>query len=344
MNCPSCSFANPEQGQYCIRCRLSFHSRILFLTQCRDHIFWILRRANAGFFSGFVAWIFVPALGRSLSQDFSQHLLMILTGLLGGAFLGAVDGMLERSSPKTIQGSFHGGVGGALGGLLFGLIQQRLGPNYIMWGFFGFWAIAGGTIGLVSALWERRAKKLVAGVIFGAAGGGVGGALGYMMYANLVQNWPVQSWVLNRFYEGFSGGIIGVSLWFFLGFAERFFIFKRRMMGSSQHKKCDFCQALSPLQAWYCGSCGAVLQEAAVPAALNLSPYSTLERLREALRFLSRLVGTTGVIAGLVIFFVFLPIHKVLALIVLVLVGVVAYSLTIFLSALSETVAIFTKR
>jgi hypothetical protein len=323
---------------------MGFTSRNFVLAKTRDHLYWIFRRANAGFLSGAIAWFFIPALSRVISQESTAILHFCIQGLLGGAFLGTVDGMVEESTPKTVRGAWMGGLGGMIGGTIFGYFSPNLGPEQIAWGIFLMWASAGTFIGLVSALWERKIKKSVFGALSGFAGGGIGGALGYAVYAYLVEEFNPHSWVVRRLCEGFSGGIIGVTMWFSIGIAERFVVFTRKVLEGKSVKTCHYCSQQNPLSSWYCGSCGSVLQEAALPGQLNLPPFATLDRVREMFRFLSRLAVTTGFIAGLVIFIVFIPVNKMLALVALVIVGIVVYCLMIVFSSLSESIQVFTKR
>lgn len=323
---------------------MHFTRRNLFLARLRDHLYWILRRANAGFLTGVIAWFFIPALSRVLAAQSSPVLQFFATGLLGGAFLGTVDGMIEESTPKTIRGALFGAAGGALGGTLFGWIGLDLSAEQTVWGIFLFWAIAGAFIGTVSAWWERSPRKLLAGIVSGLIGGGVGGALGYALYAFVTQEYSPNGWFIKRLMEGLTGGVIGVTLWFSIGAAERFVIFQRRLLEGIDHKPCHHCQKKNPLNAWYCGYCGSVLQFSAPPARLNLSPYTTLDRLREMCRFLSRLSMTTGVIAGFVIFIVFIPVNPFLAVVALVFVAAAGYSLLVVFSSIAESLLIFTKR
>lgn len=343
MICPSCAYNNKSFGKFCGRCRMPFNARSLFLSRMKNHLAWIFRRANGGFMAGLVAWFFIPALSRVLAVHASALIHFVTTGLLGGAFLGTVDGMIEESTPKTVRGALLGGVGGALGGFLFVALGFNVSENPY-WGLFLFWAIAGGFIGTVSALWEKKTVKIASGLLLGALGGGVGGALGYSMYALLIQEYDPGGWFLRRLYEGFSGGIIGVSLWFCIGLAERFIIFKRRVTEDPQGKVCDHCRAANPLSNWYCVECGAVLQESALPERLALSPYTTLDRLQEMFRYLARLSATTGAIAGLIIFLVFLSINPIFAFIAAILMGLVSYSLLILFSAASESLRILIRR
>jgi hypothetical protein len=316
----------------------------LGVARTREHAYWILRRANAGLFTGFVAWFFIPALSRSLSQAVAPWVHFLMTGLLGGAFLGTVDGMVEESTPKTIRGAILGGAGGALGGVIFGNINQDLSAPQIIAGLFGFWGLAGALIGLVSAWWERKPRKNIIGALAGFIGGGIGGALCYALYFTLVQEFHPEHWLLRRLFESISGAVTGVSLWFAIGIAERFVIFRRRTIEDKTYKHCDYCNENNPLKAWYCGKCGSVLQQAALATNLNLSAFVTLDRLRAMFRFLSRLSATTGVIGGLVVFLVFLNADILLAFVILIVVEILSYCLLIFFAALSESLQIFIKK
>lgn len=345
MNCPSCSFANAEKSRYCGRCRMSFARGSLWFSRFRDNLFWIFRRSNAGFMSGLVAWAFIPALSRVLSQDASASFYFALEGLLGGAFLGTVDGMVEESTPKTLTGALIGGFCGAIGGAVFGYFSPGLSAQQTVWGLCAFWAFAGAGIGMVSAIWERDARKVFFGVMAGLVGGGIGGGLRYAVYAYLIEEVNPQGWMTRRLFEGLSGGVIGVTLWFAIAWAERFVIFNRkRLDASSTYKICHHCKAHNPLPQWYCAGCGSVLQEAAAPESLNLSPYATLSRFKSFLEFMSRLSATSGVIAGVVIFIVFLPVNAMLAFVAAIIVAIASYGFQGLFTGLSETVRIFLAR
>lgn len=340
MNCPSCSHANVDNARFCARCRMAFSSVNIAAAKMGHHLHWILRRATAGFGAGFVAWFFIPFVSRSLSQASEPMFLYALTGMMGGAFLGGVEGMLEESTPKTLRGAVMGGLGGVLGGVVFAILRDVLVGDRILWGVFLYWALPGAFIGSVSAQWERRPAKLIAGVLAGFLGGGIGAYIGAGMHANIVQQYNVTGWSAHRILEALIGATIGVTMWFAIGAAERFVIFKRRPLRNPEHKTCDACGAKNQLSSWYCGACGAVIQEAAPPGKLNLSPYSTLARVRDMFHFLSRLSVASGFIAAFVSFFVFIPGDPFLILVVLVLIGTISYALQIVFGSLSETLEI----
>ncbi|MCG3205378.1 MAG: hypothetical protein KCHDKBKB_02098 [Elusimicrobia bacterium] len=344
MNCPSCSFVNADGVRYCGHCRMSFSPLNVTFSRVRVHLAWIFKRANAGFLSGTVAWFFIPALSRVISLESTAVLHFCIQGLLGGAFLGTVDGMVEESTSKTFRGGLMGAIGGAMGGAVFGYYSPQLTNEQTAWGLFGFWGMAGLFIGMVSALWERTSLKIISGALSGLLGGGVGGTLGYAVYAYLIQEFSPEGWFLRRLCEGFTGGIIGVTLWFAIALAERFIIFKRRPIDGKNHKTCDFCDTHNPLNTWYCSKCGSVLQQAASPASLNLSPFQTLDRVRGFFQFMARLAGTTSVIAGLVVFVVFLPVNKMLAFVAVVLVVLACFSLLLLFSSISEAIQIYIKK
>jgi len=137
------------------------------------------------------------------------------------------------------------------------------------------------------------------------------------------------------------GGIIGLSLWFFIAMAERFVIFRRRLIKDREFKQCDKCESKSSLSSWYCGRCGSVLQESAPVDKLNFPPHRTLNRLHEMFRFLSRLSAVTGFIAGFVSLFIFLPGHPFIILVVLMMVAIFSYGFQVLFSSLSESLKIF---
>lgn len=258
--------------------------------------------------------------------------------------MGTVDGMVEESTTKTLRGALMGALGGMLGGALFGMVQGKLSADQIYWGVLTFWGIAGAFIGLTSAMWEKKTNKIIAGVLCGFAGGGMGAILGISVYTILIQNYDTTNWIVRRFYEGANGALIGVTLWIAIGAAERFVIFKRRPLGDKSTKPCDACGFQNPLNSWYCGPCGGVLQWSAAPGKLNLSPYIMLDRLQQWFRFLSRLSATTGAVAGLIVFAVCVPIEPFFAFVASVCVVVISYFFLVVFSSLSETIQVFIKK
>jgi len=345
MICPPCGHQNEADVRYCARCRMSFSKTSLALSKLTDDLYWILRRANGGMLAGLIAWFFVPIVSRILAQSSTPIFINPLTGMMGGAFLGSVDGMIENSTPKTVRGVLLGGLGGAVGGLLFTLLNEHIFPqDKILWALFSYWAVAGAFIGMTSALWEGSFKKNLAGALAGAIGGGAGAFLGASVHANLVQQLSPQSWVLQRFFEALIGGFIGVTLWFFLGVTERYFVFQRRIIQKEDFKECDKCKHRNPLRSWYCGHCGRVLQVQALPTKLNLSPYATLTRVSELFGFLSRLAAATGFIAGFVSLFIFLPGNPMIVIMMLVIIAIVSYALQTLFSSLAESLEIFIKK
>lgn len=343
LNCPSCNFENNSGSSYCGRCRMSFRPGNLFTIRVRDHLYWVLRRANAGFVSGAVAWFFVPILSGALSLYSSDRLSFVFEGLLGGAFLGTIDGMIEESNSKSLRGALFGGIGGALGGIVFSFLSPHLGPDQVAYGIFLFWAIAGSFIGMVSAFWERKPFKRFVGVVAGFLGGGFGGQLAITSYAFLLRTYPTDHWFVEKTYQVFTGGLLGVTLWFSLGLAERFVIFARKPLGESNFKPCDYCDSKNPLSVWYCEKCGSVLQFAAEATKLKLSEYKTLDRVQNMFQFLSRLSATTGVVASIVIGGIYI-LSPIKALISVVLVAGASYSFLILFSGLSESLRIYMKR
>ena len=179
----------------------------------------------------------------------------------------------------------------------------------------------------------------------GPRGRRIGGGLRYAVYAYLIDQYNPERWFTRRAFEGFSGGIIGVMLWFAIAMAERFVVFRRqRIETGKSYKTCGGCGAHNPLANWYCVSCGAVLQESSPPAALHLTPYPTLDRLADFLSFFSRLAVTAGAIAGIVIFIVFVPVNLMLAFAATLLVAIGGAALQALFSALAESLRIFIRK
>ena len=341
MHCPSCHHENQPESRYCARCRMNFNAWNLFFSRGRSDLHWVLRRAFGGFMAGAVAWFFIPIVSRILSQDSSAMYVFVVCGIMGGAFLGCVDGMLEKSSPKTGQGALWGAIGGALGGVCFSLLQKALPPESMMWAFVLYWGMAGAFIGMISAFWERQNHKLMVGITAGFLGGAVGGYFGTWVQVFMEQQGG-QGWLYHRVTESLMGAFLGLTLWFFIGIAERFFIFKRRLIENRDHKNCDMCQTKNPLSSWYCTKCGSVLQESAPPRKLQLPKYKSLGRIEDMLWFLNRLANVTGMIACVVAFFIFFD-KPVLIIAAVVFLALISYVLQLLFAALSESLRIFSK-
>lgn len=349
MKCPSCQHENSPLAKYCGRCRMAFKTFSLAVAKAKDHLYWILRRASAGSFAGFIAWFFIPVITRIMSQTGSGgYFVYGLTGFVGGAFLGSVDGMVDESTPKTIRGAVIGGIGGLLGGLIFQFFMYRVSPDAVLWLMFLYWAIAGGFIGSVSAWWEKQPKKLLWGILSGFMGGGIGAYIGASLHAFLIQDVTPETWLMRRMSETLLGAIMGLTLWFAIAAAERFVIFKRHFIDKQDFKFCHHCKTRNELNSWYCTACGSVLQESAPSGKLNLSPYRTLQQISEMLRFLSRLSAATGFIAAFACLFVFIPYYvgmeQLMVVIAIVVIALISYSLQLLFSSLSEGLQIIIKK
>jgi ribosomal protein L40E len=168
------------------------------------------------------------------------------------------------------------------------------------------WAIAGMFIGAVSGLVEKSRKKMLAGALFGFIGGAAGGFLGSVFYGSVMLEFSPKSWLSSRLAEGLSGGLVGAVMWFSIGFIEKLYVFRRREDPKLDKKICDSCGTQNPLRYWYCSGCGHVLQISAPPQKIKVTPFRGMERIINAIRFMSWLFGITGVITTPVIFFVFL--------------------------------------
>jgi len=313
-------------------------SRTLWIVPARATFTWALRRSLAGLSAGFVGWMILPAASRALAESLSQTGHLILTSVLGGIFLGAVEGMSEESTLKTLRGGLAGIIGGVLGGLVASAVSG--GPQVDMARgtlvVTTAWAMVGLYVGIMSAWLEPQYSRKVAGAISGTLGGALGGWLGYQMYASLMDILTTDSWWVKRFVEASTGAILGAVLWFIIGLAEKFLILKRRMIKDANHKECDRCQFANPLQAWYCGACGVILQVAASPDKLNLPPHVALSRLVGALRYASRLAATTSVVVAGLSIFILGSINIFLGLFGLLASALMGYILYIACGALAE--------
>lgn len=308
MFCPSCEKLMPDASKYCGRCGMFLNSSSEKLVHLSADFAWVWRRSWAGFASGFIGWIIVFIISRMVSQDIGSNLNNVFSGVLCGVFLGTVGGIIEESSYKAVLGGLLGLAGGALGGFVNIPVTEMLSaiPSLQPVSIMFTWAVAGAFIGTGSGIIERSAKKILAGMACGFAGGAAGGFLGSVFYGSIIANFNLTSWVASRIAEGLSGGIMGALLWFFIGSVEKLYIFRRKEDPKLEKKICDHCEANNPLWFWYCGKCGHVLQFAAPRQKIVTTPFRGMERVINALNFLSWLFGVTGVIATPVIFAVFL--------------------------------------
>jgi hypothetical protein len=262
------------------------------VARLRDTFAWVLRRSLAGFAAGMAGWLVIPAASRAAGAALSQSSHFLLSGILGGLFLGAAEGMMEESNIKTTRGALAGIFGGLLGSLIAAWLVRGGEPSAGMPAVIATWSCAGGAIGLVSALMERKRERLMAGFLFGFFGGGLGGWLGYQMYASLMDI-AKPTWAARRIIEGLTGAILGAVFWAILGLGEKLFVFKRRIVTNVSYKECDECHHTNILRAWYCANCGSVLQVAAPPEKLSPPRRPALARFIAACQYLGRLVATT---------------------------------------------------
>lgn len=338
MNCPSCSSKNDSSASYCVRCGFSLSSRTLWIGPTRSTLTWALRRSLAGMSAGFVGWLILPAAGRAVGEALSQTGHLMLTGVIGGIFLGAVEGMLEESTLKTLRGGLAGILGGLIGGVLSSLISggPQADPSRGILVVMTAWAMVGLCIGLMNAWLEPQTSRKVAGAVSGFIGGALGGWLAYQMYASLSDILVSQSWLLKRLIEAITGGILGAVLWFIMGLAEKHLILKRRVIKDANHKECDNCKQSNPLQSWYCGACGMVLQVAASPDKLQLPKKEALARLTGALRYAARLCATTSIVLAGLALYILSGINIFLGLFGMLAAALLGHILYISFTAISE--------
>ena len=345
MYCPSCESLMPDNSKFCGRCGMFLSDKSERLEKLRSDFAWIFRRSWGGFVSGFVGWILVFIISRMLKQDVGSLMNNTVTGLICGVFLGTAGGIIEESAYKAFCGGILGAIGGALGGLLniplMGIFSQSeaLFPFSIMI----TWAIGGAFIGATSGIIERSGKKILAGVIFGFAGGAIGGYLGSVFYGSALIEFQPRSWMANRFAEGLSGGLLGASLWFVVGIIEKVYIFKRKEDPSLDIKECGFCSKKNPLKFWYCSDCGKSLPTAAPRQKVAVIPYHGIERVINAFRFLSWLFGVAGAITTPVIFVIFLFQDIFLAFIGIVFSVLFTYLMMLIFRFAADMLACFAK-
>jgi hypothetical protein len=292
MICPSCNFSSTTHTDYCVRCGFNATKGGARIARLRDTFTWMLRRSLAGFASGMVGWLIIPAASRAAGTSLSQSGHFLLSGALGGFFLGCSEGMLEESTLKSVRGGLAGVLGGLVGSIIASWLVRGGNPSAGMPAVIATWACAGGGIGLVSAMMERKRERIAAGFLAGVLGGAMGGWLGYQMYASLMDI-AKPEWGTKRLIEGSTGAILGAVYWSILGLAEKFFVFKRRIVPNVSYKECDACHHANVLKAWYCAACGAVLQVSAPPEKLEPARRPSLARFIAASQYLGRLAATT---------------------------------------------------
>ena len=315
MYCPSCENLMPDDAKYCSRCGMFLNKKSEKMTHLGGDFSWIARRSWGGFASGFIGWIIVFIISRMVRQDIGSAMNNVFSGMICGVFLGTVGGIIEESAYKAFCGALLGTVGGAIGGMINAPLMELFSAAE---GFFPLsvmitWAVGGAFIGATSGIIEKSRKKITAGALLGFAGGAVGGYLGSAFYGSVMIDFKPQGWLANRLAEGLSGGLVGAVLWFFVGVIEKLYIFHRREDPELEIKTCDSCGKKNPLRSWYCDVCGHVLPTAAPRQKITVTPYRGIERIANALKFLSWLFGVTGVITTPVIFFIFLMQNAVLA-------------------------------
>lgn len=335
LTCPSCNFVSQAPTDFCIRCGFHSAKNGPVIARLRDTLTWVLRRSLAGFSAGLVGWWVIPAASRAAGNDLSQAGHFLLSGGLGGFFIGSAEGMLEESTLKSLRGGFAGLLGGLLGSVVASWIVRGGKDSAGMLAVIATWAAAGGAIGLVSALMERKASRLMAGLAFGLLGGALGGWLGYQMYASLMDI-AKPEWGLKRMIEGSTGAILGAVFWAVLGLGEKLFVFKRQIVQNVSYKECDVCQHANVLRAWYCAACGAVLQVSAPPEKLELPRRPALGRFIAACQFLGRLVATTCVLIALMAAVALGSINVFLGLFGLLAMGIVGYIGNVLFNALAD--------
>lgn len=338
MFCPSCERLMANDAKYCSRCGMFLNRTSERVVHFMQDMGWLWRRSWAGFASGFLGWIIVFIISRLVNDGFGMTANNLFSGMICGVFLGTAGGIIEDSGYKAVLGGLLGTVGGAVGGVLnipVGRVLEGYGgllPLSVMM----TWALGGACIGATSGLIERSAKKVWAGVLFGAVGGAVGGFLGSAFYGSAVLEFAPHSWWASRLAEGLSGGLLGAVLWFFIGLIEKFYIFRRRETAGVNVKQCDACGRENPLQSWYCSACGRVLQTAAPRQKIVVTPYRGIERISNAMRFLSWLFGVTGFVTAPVIFMIFSMQNIYLACVSAVFAVLLTYLMVVGLSFIGD--------
>lgn len=356
MICPSCSERLSNSVKHCIHCGIAITHRSVQMAKIFNNCGWVARRALGGFFAGGMGWIISIAVARvnfitskgTGSPTLTEWLSFFpgqshFSCAIAGCFLGTVGGMIERSAYKAFLGGLLGMIGGLLGGFSYPLFEKFFSGGLYAYSFSmaSVWSIAGAMVGLTSGLLEGTKSKIVAGILGGWIGGALGGGIGSQMYGAMLMeigNVEKNPWIIGRLLEAISGGIVGLHVWFFLGFAEKLYIFRRRQLIETSKKVCDFCHAENPLNGWYCAQCGSALQVAATGEQIQPTLFRGLERVSNAFQFLSWLSATVGVVTAIVVFLSFLIQNFLFALFGSLLVALIIYMISIIFKALADAV------
>jgi len=333
VNCPSCNTAN-EENEFCIRCGFGLAARGVLTARIRGDVSWVLRRTLSGMVTGFVGWCVLSLSGRFVGGGLGQWGHLFLAGAIGGIFLGSVEGMIEESTLKTVRGGFFGALGGMAGGIAGGLTMGLSHPG--MTGVVAAWSVTGMVIGASSVWMERRVSRVAIATIAGGLGGGLGGFLGYQMYAGLADVVGANTWRIKLLIESSPGAILGAIFWCILGFAEKQWIFRRRVANNISYKECERCHHANIFKAWYCAACGALLQVAAPPDKLPLPKRQALARVVAALQYLGRLSSTTATVVAVVTAFGLGVVNPFLGLFGLLSIVLLGYLLYTFFTAFAE--------
>ncbi len=161
----------------------------------------------AGLVGAFIAWLLIEPhiyndVGRSISDDYSDYLLLSCVGGLVGLFIGCTEGILSRNIVRALKGGLIGMLLGAIGGIISTYFAEIV-YNYVLNMGDAFlnkgsrdvshnfsaiiiqiiarslgWCIAGMTIGLGPGI-ALGSKKLTFNAFLG---GMIGGALGGFLF------------------------------------------------------------------------------------------------------------------------------------------------------------------
>lgn len=339
MICPSCQFRSEGEAKYCIRCGFSLAKHGPMLSRLQRSVTWIFRRSLAGLSAGWVGWILIPIAARAGADFFPPWAHLALSGAIGGYFLGIVEGMLENSAIKAVRGGLLGAVGGFFAGILghlaLPLSASGAGTVLIAWG------LTGATIGAVNVWMEKRPKRILIGAAAGLLGGALGGWLAYQMYNSLIDMVKPDTWALRRSIEGSTGAVLGAILWCAIGSAEKFWIFRRKVVTNISYKECERCQVINVLKAWYCGGCGSLLQVAAPAEKMQWTKREALAGLISACRYLAQLLTLTGGAVALLLLGFLSPVNPFLGLFGLLVSCLAAYLASSALGAVSDWLSAF---